>query len=126
MNKYKNTDKDIHKRIYTFVLECFRDVVIKIPRRPETIPIIEQIASSLTSMGANDREADACGSKKDFIAKYMIVKKETNETIFWLTLIGDLKYLPLPVIRRYRSECQEIFAVISSIILSAKRTSYHS
>lgn len=90
MNKYKGTEKDIHRRIYIFVLNCFRDVVMRIPRHTETAPIISQIASSLTSMGANDREADASGSKNDFIARYTIVKKETNETIFWLSLVGDL------------------------------------
>lgn len=120
MNKYKGTDKDIHKRIYAFILGCFRDVVMKIPRRSETIPIVEQIASSLTSIGANDREADASGSKKDFIAKYMIVKKESNETLFWLLLISDLQLVSPQICLPYIGECQEIFNIISSIILSAK------
>ena len=123
MNKYKNTDKDIHVRIYQFVLLCFREVVMQIPRRTETIPIISQISASLTSMGANDREADASGSKNDFIAKYMIVKKETNETIFWLTLVGDLHLVDQSTIQKHITEGQEIFHVISSIILSTKRHS---
>lgn len=58
MNNYHNTVKDIHKRVYDFILNCFRDVVQQIRRKPENIPIIEQLASSLTSIGANDREAD--------------------------------------------------------------------
>jgi four helix bundle protein len=82
MNKYKNTDKDIHVRIYRFVLLCFREVVMQIPRRTETVSIISQISASLTSIGVNDREADASGSRNDFVAIYAIVKKETNETIF--------------------------------------------
>lgn len=122
MNQYRGTDKDIHKRIYKCILECFRDVVMKIPRRPETVPIIEQIASSLTSMGANDREADASGSRKDFIARYAIVKKETNETVFWLMLISDLALVAPMVVGRYIGECQEIFNIVSTIILRAKRT----
>lgn len=120
MNKYKGTDKDIHIRIYKFVLGCFRDVVMKIPRRPETVPIIQQIASSLTSIGANDREADASGSQKDFVARYTIVKKETNETIFWLMLISDLALVQSVVVQEYIGECQEIFRIISTIILHAK------
>ena len=78
MNKYSNTEKDIHKRIYKFVISCFNNIVKKIPKTVENLPIIEQISSSLTSMGANDREADASTSRKDFIAKYTIVKKETK------------------------------------------------
>ncbi len=121
MNKYKGTDKDIHTRIYKFVLGCFRDVVMKIPRRPETIPIVEQIASSLTSIGANDREADASGSQKDFIAKYMIVRKETNETHYWLSIISDLHLVNFSQVDPYIKECQEILNIVSSIIKSAKR-----
>lgn len=123
MNKYKGTDKDIHRRIYIFVLNCFRDVVMRIPRHTETAPIISQIASSLTSMGANDREADASGSKNDFIARYTIVKKETNETIFWLSLVGDLSLVPRGTTDQHIKECEEIFRIISAILLQAKRTS---
>ncbi len=126
MNKYKDTDKDIHKRIYIFVLHCFRDVVMKIPRRPDTVPIIGQIASSLTSMGANDREADASNSKNDFIARYAIVKKETNETIFWLSLIRDLSLVSSKPTEGYIAECEEIFRVVSSILLNTKGYSQNS
>ena len=120
MNKYKDTDKDIHKRIYKFVVECFCDVVQKIPKRTESLPIISQLSSSLTSIGANDREADASGSQKDFIAKYMIVRKETNETLYWLNVVRDLKLVHSDIVLPYIKECQEILNVVSSIIKSAK------
>ena len=74
MNKYSGTDKDIHKRIHKFVVSCFVDVVRKIPKTPENIPIIRQISASLTSIGANDQEADAADSRRDFVAKYKITK----------------------------------------------------
>ena len=89
MNKYRGTEKDIHTRIYKFVIACFRDVVKKIPKTTENIPIISQLSSSLTSIGANDQEADATTSKKDFIAKYAIVRKKTKETKYWLSFIKD-------------------------------------
>ncbi len=89
MNKYRDTDKDIHKRIYYFILNCFREVIKKIPKTVENIPIIQQLTSSLTSMGANDQEADAAATKKDFIAKYTIVRKETKETKYWLSFVKD-------------------------------------
>ena len=80
MNKYRGTEKDIHQRIYRFVVDCFVNVVKKIPKTSENVPIIQQISASLTSMGANDREADAALTRKDFISKYVIVRKETSET----------------------------------------------
>ena len=120
MNKYKGTEKDIHRRIYRFVLDCFRDVVQKILRKPENIPIIEQLASSLTSIGANDREADAAGSRKDFIAKYTIVRKETNETLFWLSLVHDLILVNQKTVSQYLVEGEEILNIVSSIIKNAR------
>lgn len=89
MNQYKDTEKDIHIRIYKFILNCFKNVVRKIPKTTENIPIISQLSSSLTSIGANDQEADASASKKDFIAKYNIVRKEIKETKYWLSLVHD-------------------------------------
>ncbi len=95
MNKYRGTEKDIHTRIYKFVINCFRDVVKKIPKTTENIPIINQVSSSLTSIGANDQEADATTSKKDFIAKYSIARKETKETKYWLSTHGSRRLEPI-------------------------------
>lgn len=119
MNKYVNTDKDIHVRIHKFVINCFTNVVRKIPKKEENIPIIRQIAASLTSIGANDQEADASDSKKDFIAKYKIVKKETKETKYWLTLISDTTIFEKTKIIPYIKESQEILLIVSKIIINS-------
>jgi four helix bundle protein len=121
MSQYKNTDKDIHVRIYKFIIGCFIDVVKKIPKTTENLPIISQLSSSLTSMGANDQEADASSSRKDFIAKYQIVKKETKETRYWLSFIKDAQLVSKNIVEPYILECQEILLVVSSIIVSSKR-----
>jgi four helix bundle protein len=110
-NKYKGTDKDIHKRIYNCVIGCFRDVIKKIPKTTENIPLISQISSSLTSIGANDREADACGSQRDFVAK-----------LYWLSLVRDLKLVEPDIVSKYLQECNEIFRIVSTIIKNARTT----
>jgi len=120
MNIYRNTEKDIHRRIYKFILGCFRDVVKKIPKTTENLPIISQLASSLTSMGANDQEADATSSKKDFIAKYMIVKKETKETLYWLTFVKDAGLVSAANVEPYIVECGEILRIVSTIIQNSR------
>lgn len=119
MNKYKNTDKDIHERIYRFIILVF-GIIKKIPRTPENMRIIDQISGSLTSMGANDQEAEVAGSKKDFIQKYTIVKKETKETYYWLRLIKDLKLIPDNILAEM-DECSQILRIVISIILSSKK-----
>lgn len=120
MNKYSGTDKDIHTRIHKFVVNCFVNVVRVIPKSSENIPIIKQLSGSLTSMGANDQEANAADSNKDFIAKYVIVKKETKETIYWLTFIRDTNAVNPDTIDPYIREAQEIFLIINKIILNSK------
>ena len=119
MNIYVNTPKDIHIRIHRFVVECFVKVVRIIPKTPENIPIIKQISASLTSIGANDQEADAADSKKDFIAKYKIAKKEVKETKYWLTVIGDTNILAGEAVEPYIKESQEILLIVSKIILNS-------
>ena len=120
MNKYKDTPQDIHNRIYRFVINCFKNVVKKIPKNTENFSIISQISSSLTSMGANDQEADGASSKKDFIAKYYIVKKETKETKYWLLVIKDTDLLRKDIVDPYIEECHEILMIVSKIINNTK------
>ena len=120
MNKYANTEKDIHLRIHKFVVSCFTDVIRKIPKSPENIPIIQQVSASLTSMGANDQEADAADSNRDFIAKYTIVRKETKETKYWLSVISDTGILESKAVEFYINECQEILFIVSKIIQNSK------
>lgn len=57
-------------------------------------------------------------TKKDFIAKCAIVKKETKETHYWLSFIRDTKLLPNDDVEPYIKECQEILFIISKIILN--------
>ncbi len=121
MNKYANTEKDIHARIYRFILGCFQNVVKKIPKTTEDLPIINQLSSSLTSMGANDQEADAATSQRDFVAKYTIVKKETKETYYWLRFVRDVELVDKAVVTSYIQECQEILLIVSKIIENTKK-----
>lgn len=120
MNKYAGTDKDIHTRIHKFVVNCFLNIVKKIPKSTENIPIIKQISASLTSIGANDQEADAANSNKDFISKYTIVKKETKETKYWLTFVRDTGIMERTIVDPYIKESQEILLIVSKIIQNSK------
>lgn len=116
MNKYRGTPQDIHARMYRFIIGCFRNIIRRIPKLTENLPIISQLSSSLTSMGANDQEADATTSKKDFIAKYTIVRKETKETKYWLSFVQDAGLVDKIVVEPYTKECQEILMIVSKII----------
>jgi len=77
---------DIHERIFQWVIQVI-NYTKSLPTNPQNLVIIPQITKSVSSVGANDQEADAANSRKDFIAKYAIARKECKETIYWLRVI---------------------------------------
>ena len=81
-------------------------------------PIISQLIRAGTSIGANYSEADSANSKKDFINKISISKKEANETKYWLKLMeDDLK--EKDEVRKLFREAQELHLIFSAIIRTA-------
>ena len=76
--------------------------------------LINQIIRSSASVGANYREANDALSKKDFVHRLRISRKEAKETIYWLQLIKeanqkvDINFLV--------DECSQLKNILSSII----------
>jgi four helix bundle protein len=58
-----------------------------LPKNAIDIDSIKQLVRSATSVGANYIEANESLSKKDFIARIKICRKEAKETGYWLKLI---------------------------------------
>ena len=106
---------DIHDRIYSFIVEVIK-LVNKLPRSESNKVIISQILRSVTSMGANDQEADGTLTKKDFLHTYTIVRKEGKETNFWLSLTADTNPQMKAESKNLLLEGKELVAILSSII----------
>lgn len=66
--------------------------VIKYTEQKKNIPrsVSDQLIRSVTAIGANNAEAQDASSKKDFINKIFIGKKESGEAKYWLILVGRL------------------------------------
>lgn len=120
INKYNNKQINIHDRIYKFVISVIK-YTNELPKNPANNVIIHQLIKSASSMGANDQEADGTQSKKDFIAKYSIVKKENKETIYWLHLISDTNPNKLKAAEPLIKEATEILKIVSTIIINTKK-----
>ncbi len=54
---------------------------------PKSSYMVNQLARSGTSIGANIHEAQYAHSRADFIAKLEIALKEASETSYWLKLL---------------------------------------
>lgn len=78
---------DLEERTAQFGEAAVR-FVNKIPKSPANNPLISQLVASATSVGANYCEADDASSKKDFIYKIGICRKEARETKYWLRIIA--------------------------------------
>ena len=56
---------------------------------PKSSYMLNQLARSGTSIGANIFEAQYAHSKADFVVKLEIALKEANETCYWLKLLAE-------------------------------------
>ena len=82
--------------------------------------IINQIVRSTFSIGANYRAACLSKSRKDFINKLKIVEDETDETIYWLSIILRLELLPVDSVGPLIREGKELMAIFVKSIKTAK------
>lgn len=74
-------------------------------------------------MGANDQEDDGAFSRKEFVHRYGIVRKEGKETSYWLRIIGANERAKTKEAEKLSNECNEIVAIVSKIISNSNRRS---
>ena len=83
--------------------------------------ISKQFLRSVTSVGANVREAVNAKSKPDFIHKLSIAQKECDESMYWLEILKETNYISLIEFDSIHKQCSEVLKIIRSIIITSKR-----
>ncbi|OGH69237.1 MAG: four helix bundle protein [Candidatus Magasanikbacteria bacterium RIFCSPHIGHO2_01_FULL_47_8] len=83
-------------------------------------PLVNQLVRSSTSIGANYMEADCAESKKDFIHKIGICKKESKESTHWLHMIAIASPDKAERCRELWKEAHELTLIFSTIINKSK------
>lgn len=81
----------------------------------------KQFLRAATSIGANVEEAQAGESRADFIHKYGIAQKEARESRYWLNLLAEARMIPVQRLTPLMKETEELYAVITGIVRSAKK-----
>lgn len=81
-------------------------------------PLISQLIRSGTSVGANYMEACGGESKKDFMHKIGICKKEAKETMHWLRMIATVNGDKKDERRLLWKEAHELVLIFSKIYRS--------
>ena len=89
--KNQNTKRyDLEDRTLEFAKQI-RVFTAKLKSTPANIEDGKQLIRSSGSVGANDIEANEALSKKDFLMRAKICRKEAKESRYWLRLIDTGK-----------------------------------
>ncbi len=119
MIKFENKKYDLEERTAKFAEEII-ELCKKAQKDTITIPIINQLIRSGTSIGANYCEANGASSKKDFRNKIFLCKKEAKETKYWLRMFVKAAEELKDECRKLWQEGQELTLIFSKIATSIK------
>jgi len=107
---------DLEERTYKFA----RAVAFfsrKLPKNSTNFKYVDQVIRSSGSVGANYIEANEALSKKDFLLRVKICRKEAKESMYWLRLIIDTNFKEFNQEgQSLRSEAEELKRIFSAIL----------
>jgi four helix bundle protein len=105
---------DIRERTLNFAVRIM-EIARNLPSHIIYSSIRSQLVRSGTAIGANLAEGDGAKTRRDFVNKLVIARKEAKETKYWLRLINGQKIENLQLDDDIQ-EIQEIINVLSAII----------
>ena len=108
---------DLEERTLAFAM-AVREFVKTLPRSVANIEDGKQVVRSSGSVGANYIEANEALSKKDFVMRIKIARKEAKESVYWLRLIEADDSLEAKRVILDR-EAVELTKILSSILLKS-------
>jgi four helix bundle protein len=79
-----------------------------------------QMLDSGTSIGANLEEAAAGQTKRDFIAKVCIARKEARETVYWLKLLAESGLSDRSEVGWELDEAEQLVRILTAIVIKAR------
>jgi len=111
---------DLEERTYEFARRC-REFVKRLPRTISNIEYGKQLIRSSGSQAANYIEANESLSRKDFVHRVRISKKETKESRLWLRLCDTGNSEVLNQERQWLlQEAEELMRIFGSIVEKSK------
>lgn len=80
-----------------------------------TTPLIPQLVDSRTSVGSNYCEADDAGTRKEFLYRISLCKRESRETKHWLRMIVAAQPELRDAAAKLWQEAKELNLIFSAI-----------
>jgi len=122
MTKIQNSKPvyDLEERTFQFA-KAVRLFVKSLPKSIANIEDGKQLIKASGSVGGNYREANESLSKKDFVMRIKICRKEAKESPYWLRLIYETNNLKNAVeAQSLIQEANELKKIFSSILEKSK------
>ncbi|TSC96178.1 MAG: S23 ribosomal protein [Parcubacteria group bacterium Athens1014_10] len=120
MTKIQNQNYDLEERTFNFTKRVI-EFCKKLVRTVENIELIRQVVRASGSVGANYIEANESLSKKDFMMRIKISRKESKESRYWLRLIIDTNNLSSNNEGKFLiQEASEFIKIFNSILTNSK------
>jgi four helix bundle protein len=108
-------NKDLLDRTEKFSLDVIKEVR-KISKNQVNMIIIGHCIRSVTSIGANYREACEAESSRDFVHKLRLCKKEARESNYWLILLLKTNTNNKKQLMVLAEEAIQLVKIFSSIV----------
>lgn len=115
--------RDIEKRSFDFGLRIIKLCQFLEGRSWVNSTLGKQLLRCGTSIGSNVEEAQAAGSRADFISKNNISLKEARETHYPLRLLAAAEVVAQSRLQPILDEALELKRILGAIVVSAKRNS---
>ncbi len=119
-NSSNNKQYDLEEKTFQFAQDC-RNFIHLLPRTISNVEYFKQLTRSASSPVANYIEANESLSKKDFLHRIKICRKESKESRLWLRLIqAGTKPNLLTQQKLLIQEATELTKIFSSILKKSK------
>lgn len=97
----------------------------RVPLNVITAPLITQLVKAGTSVGANYCEADDAGSRKEFLYRISVCKRESRESKYWLRMMAAAVSEVREDARAHWCEAKELHLIFVAIYRTAKSGRRH-
>lgn len=106
---------DLEERTFQFAKDC-RQTIKELKKDVVNISDCKQLIRSSGSVGANYIETNESLSRKDFIYRIKVCRKEAKESVYWLKLLSTSKSNQHTEIENLKNEAIELKKIFSAII----------
>jgi four helix bundle protein len=118
-SKYLLMKTPFAEKSYSFALKVVAECRLLMNEKKEFI-LSKQLIRSGTAVGALYREAQHAESRADFIHKLAIAQKECNESLYWIDVLHDSRFLDDSSHSKLHIDCLELMKMLTAMLKTAK------